>query len=123
MTKHLLLTTMLVASLGAAACKSAGMGPETRADIQARMQSAQGPIQACYAAALKENRRIKGTLSLRLTAEASTGQFKNITVLRDEPNSKAVRTCVLEEIGKLKLEKPTSSAVQIDQAIRFAPNN
>jgi hypothetical protein len=123
MTRLEIIPTLLLAALTLAACKSAGMGAETRTDIAAQMKTAEGPIQACYAEALKKNRRIKGTLSLRLTAEASTGQFKNINVLRDEPGDMAVRQCVLAEIGKLKLAKPTSSSVQIDQPIRFAPNN
>jgi hypothetical protein len=117
------LSLLLLALLALAACKKSGTGPETRADIAAQMKKAEGPIQACYAEALKQNRRIKGRFSIRLVAEASTGQFKNINVLRDEPNDPAVRKCILEEIGKLKLDKPTGSSVQIDQPILFAPNN
>jgi hypothetical protein len=123
MTRLEIIPTLLVAALALTACKSAGMGAETRADITAQMKTAEGPIQECYAAALKQNRRIKGRFSIRLIAEANTGQFKNINVLRDEPNDPAVRKCVLEEIGKLKLAKPTGSSVQIDQPILFAPNN
>lgn len=127
MTRSITSLALLAAALAVlptlGACKSAGTGAETRADIAAQMKLAESPIQACYAEALKKNRRIKGTLSLRLTAEASTGQFKNINVLRDEPGDTAVRQCVLAEIGKLKLSKPTSSSVQIDQPIRFAPSN
>ncbi len=109
--------------LALAACKSAGMGPETRADIIAQMKLAEDPIQACYAEALKQNRKLKGRISLRLVAEASTGQFKNISVLRDEPGDGEVTRCVVAEIGKLKLSKPTSSHLQIDQAINLMPNN
>ena len=115
------LTLLLTVAL--AACKSAGMGPETRADIAAQMKLAEAPIQACYADALKENRRLKGRISLRLVAEASTGQFKNISVLRDEPLDPALTVCVVAELGKLKLSKPTSSAVQIDQPILLMPSN
>ena len=115
------LTLLLTVAL--AACKSAGMGPETRADIAAQMKLAEPPIQACYASALQQNRRLKGRISLRLVAEASTGQFKNITVLRDEPRDPTITQCVVAEIGKLKLSKPTSSSVQIDQPILLMPNN
>jgi hypothetical protein len=119
--KSLLLALALALAL--AACKSAGMGPETRADIAAQMKLAEEPIQACYADVLQNNRRVKGTISLRLVAEANTGQFKNISVLRDEPRHPAVTQCVVTEIGKLKLSNPTGSAVQIDQPIRLMPSN
>jgi hypothetical protein len=109
--------------LALAACKSAGMGPETRADIAAQMKLAEAPIQECYAGALKQNRRIKGRISLRLFAEANTGQFKNISVLRDEPKDPAITRCVVGEIGKLKLSKPPGSSVQIDQPILLMPSN
>lgn len=117
---------VLCLSLGAGmvtGCKSAGMGAETRADITAQMKAAEDPIQQCYADALKQNRRLKGRISLRLVAEANTGQFKNISVLRDEPGEPAITKCVVAEIGKLKLSKPASSQVQIDQAINLMPNN
>jgi len=118
------LPSLLLAGAAAlAGCKSAGMGPETRADIAAQLKLAEDPIQACYAKALQKNRRAKGVISLRFIAEASTGQFKSINVLRDEPREPAITQCVVAEIGKLKLSKPTSSAVLIDQPIRLTPNN
>jgi hypothetical protein len=117
-----LAAALLSAAALVAGCKSAGMGAETRADIAAQMRTAEGPIQACYASALKRNRRIQGRMSVRMVAEASTGQLKGFTVLRDEPGDQAVRECVLAELGKLKLAKPTKASVQIDQPILFAPN-
>lgn len=111
------------AVLLAGGCKSAGMGTETRTDIASQMQAAQGPIQDCYAAALKSNRKIKGMMTLEFVAEASTGQFKNIIVRRDETNDPALRQCVLGEVGKLKLAKATSSNLQINYPLRFAPNH
>ena len=118
-----LLVLCLSLCLAVAGCKGAGMGPETRADITAQMKTAEDPIQACYADVLKKNRRVKGRISLRLVAEANSGQFKNISVLRDEPGEPEITKCVVAEIGKLKLSKPTSSQVQIDQAINLMPNN
>ncbi|MGE0550446.1 MAG: AgmX/PglI C-terminal domain-containing protein [Kofleriaceae bacterium] len=104
-------------------CGGAGMGAATRADIQARMQSAQPPIQACYAEALKTNRRLKGMVTIELVAEASTGQFKDVIFRRDELNDPTVRQCILAEVSKLKLEKPTSAKVSINYPFRFMPNN
>jgi hypothetical protein len=123
MTRLSIITVFLAGALALGACKSAGMGPETRADIAAQLKTAEAPIQACYAEALKKNRRSKGVISLRFVAEASTGQFKNINILRDEPGNPDITKCVVEEIGKLKLSKPTSSQVLIDQPIRLMPNN
>jgi len=120
---RLSIMTLLLAGAALAACKSAGMGPETRADITAQLKTAEGPIQSCYSEALKKNRRAKGVISLRFIAEASTGQFKSINVLRDEPADPAITQCVVAEVGKLKLSKPTSSSVMIDQPIRLLPNN
>jgi hypothetical protein len=117
------LALSLGLALPLAACKSAGMGPETRADIAAQMKLAEAPIQECYAGALQKNRRTKGRISLRLFAEANTGQFKNISVLRDEPKNPAITQCVVGEIGKLKLSKPTGTSVQIDQPILLMPSN
>lgn len=120
-SKYILIAS--AAALLGTGCKSAGMGAETRADITATMQNAQEPLQACYAAALKSNRRLKGMITLEFVAEASTGQFKNVIVRRDEVADPAVRSCILEEVGKLKLAKATSSNLQINYPLRFAPAN
>lgn len=122
MTRTIFMTLSLALSIAGAACSS-GVGPGTRTDIQEQMRTAEGPIQTCFQRELAANRRIRGTLSLRLTAEGGTGQFKNITVLRDEPRSNEVTQCVIAEIGKLKLAKPTKSSIQIDQPIRFGFSN
>lgn len=117
------ISTLLLAGAALAGCKSAGMGAETRADITAQMKLAEEPIQACYAEVLKTNRRVRGRLSVQLVAEASTGQFKNISVLRDEPKDPELTRCVVAELGKLKLSKPTKAAVQINQPILLMPSN
>jgi hypothetical protein len=118
-----LLAVLLAGAAALPGCKSAGMGAETRADIAAQMKTAEEPIQACYADALKKNRKAKGVISLQFVAEAKTGQFKSINVLRDEPRDPAITQCVVAEVGKLKLSKPTSAQVQINQPIRLMPNN
>jgi hypothetical protein len=118
------ITTILAGALVAlGACKGAGMGPETRADIIATMKTAEAPIQACYAEALKKDRKKKGRIFLRMVAEAGTGQLKDVNVLRDEPQDPAITQCVVAEIGKLKLGKPTKTAQLIDQTVNLAPSN
>jgi hypothetical protein len=106
-----------------AGCGGTGLGAETRADITARMTSAQSPIEACYEAALKNNRKLQGMMVLSFVAAPKTGEFQEITVVRDELNDPGVRTCVIGEIAKLKLDKPQGSRVSINYPIRFAPRN
>jgi hypothetical protein len=105
-----------------AAC-GASQSPELRADIQARMQSAQPAISACYGEALKTNGKLQGVMSLQLIAEPQTGQFKNIIVQRDELQNDQIRQCVVAEVGRLRLAKPVSTSTSFTYPLRFAPNN
>jgi hypothetical protein len=113
----------LVATLAVAAgCAGTGMGADTRADITAQMTNAQQPIEGCYQAALKTNRRLQGVMVLAFVAAPDTGQFQEIVVTRDELDDPGVRSCVVEAVGKLKLARPQASRVAISYPIRFAPN-
>jgi hypothetical protein len=107
----------------AAGCGGTGLGAETRADITARMATAQQPLESCYQTALKQNRKLQGMMVLSFVAAPSTGEFRDITIVRDELNDPSVRKCVIDEVSKLKLEKPQGSRVSISYPIRFAPNN
>lgn len=117
-------TAALGAALGAtlAACGGTGLGSDTRADITARMTSVQRPLAACYHAGLQTNRKLAGMMVVSFVAAPQTGQFQEITVTHDEIQDPGVRKCVLDEIGKLKLEKPQSARVSINYPIHFAPN-
>lgn len=103
-------------------CGGTGLGAATRADISARMATAQQPLASCYHAALQKNRKLRGMMVLTFVAAPKTGEFQDITITRDELGDPAVRTCVISEVGKLKLEKPQSSRVSVNYPIRFAPN-
>ena len=46
-----------------------------------------------------------------------------LVMLTMSPALSTITKCVVAEIGKLKLSKPTKSQVQIDQAINLMPNN
>ena len=116
------LALVLVSALGATACGGTGLGADTRADITARMTSAQQPIAACYHAGLAANRKLAGTMVVSFVAAPQTGQFQEIAVTHDELRDPGVRKCVLDEIAKLKLEKPQSARVSVRYPIRFAPN-
>jgi hypothetical protein len=124
MIARVVLAAGALAVTGAVAgCGGTGMGAETRADITARMTSAQQPLESCYQAALKTNRKLKGMLVLAFVAAPDTGQFQELSVTHDELNDPGMRKCVLDEIGKLKLEKPQASRVSISYPLRFAPSN
>ena len=110
-------------AVAAAGCGGTGMGAETRADIAARMATVQQPLASCYHAALQHNRKLQGMMVLSFAAAPQTGQFQEITIVRDELNDAEVRKCVIDEVGKLKLEKPQGSRVAINYPIHFAPNN
>jgi hypothetical protein len=106
-----------------AGCSRTGTGAGVRADITARMQSIQSPIQQCYATALQANRRLKGMMVVNFRAAASTGQFDQITNGRDEPADDTHRRCVIEQVSQLKLQTPQRTAVTVAYPLRFAPSN
>jgi len=106
----------------AAGCGGTGLGADTRADITARMTMAQQPLESCYQAALKTNRKLQGMIVLAFVAAPQTGQFQEITVTHYELGDPGVRKCVIDEVGKLTLEKPQASRVSISYPIHFAPN-
>ena len=116
------LAIWLGAAICAAGCGGTGLGADTRADITARMTSAQHPFAACYHAGLKTNRKLTGTMVIVFAAAPDTGQFQDIQVTRDELGDPLVRQCVIEEVGKLKLAKPQATRLSISYPIHFAPN-
>src|SRR6266403_284660 len=101
MSKHIVVPLVLLCG-----CPSAGMTPEIHADIAARLQSAQTPIATCYQHALTTNRKLRGMMIVQLATAADTGQFSEITLRRDEIQDPAMKFCVINELAKLKLEKP-----------------
>lgn len=121
MSKAQVLFAALLSVGAAAGCGGSGMGAKVRADVTARMQIAEPSITSCYGSALQRNRKLRGMLVLSITAEAKTGQFKNVNVTRDELGDTELRKCVLDEVGKQKLEKPQSTNITFAYPLRFAP--
>ncbi|MBL8624534.1 MAG: AgmX/PglI C-terminal domain-containing protein [Myxococcales bacterium] len=115
------LSLCLVAASLAAACSRTGTGAGVRTDITARMQSAQAPIQQCYADALQRNRKLRGMMVVMFRAAADSGQFGDLTVARDEPGDPTLRQCVLGEVGKLKLQTPQRTSIEVSYPINFQP--
>jgi hypothetical protein len=116
-----LVAAVGVASFGAAGCSKNGMGAEVRTDITSRMETVEADVTSCYAAALKKSRKVRGMMILSITAAADTGEFKNITVTRDELGDPEMKTCVVEEVAKLKLEKPQKTNTTFSYPLRFEP--
>jgi hypothetical protein len=117
------LVTSLTIAAALAGCSKAGMGAGVRTDITARMATISAPVQMCYAVALERNRKLKGMMVLSFRAAPSTGQFDQITIVRDEVGDPQVKSCVVEAVSKLKLEKPQSTAVSVNYPIEFLPSN
>jgi hypothetical protein len=110
-------------ALVAAACGATGLGSAVREDIGARMATTRDPLAACYKERLAKNRRLRGTVVVAVTAEAKTGQFKNVQIRRDDPGDPGLNDCIVAEVGKLKLEKPTSTQVSFEYPIEFMPTD
>lgn len=121
MSKLVLLAALAVPLLTTAACSKNGMGAEVRTDVTTRMETAQPSFTTCYADALKRSRKIAGMLVLSITAAADTGEFKNITVSRDELRDAEMKKCVIDEVAKLKLEKPQKTNITFSYPLRFDP--
>ncbi|MBX3157312.1 MAG: AgmX/PglI C-terminal domain-containing protein [Deltaproteobacteria bacterium] len=116
MTK-LTLFAVAAASL-AAACKTGS--PQQRTDIANAMATTRDGLNGCYEMALARNRRTPGGfVTVEFVAEAQTGRFKNVLIRRDEVNDPAVRMCVIQAVGSLKMAKPPDSNVTIAYAFRF----
>lgn len=120
----LLVATLITASVSlVAGCSKVGSGPAVRNDITARMQSASGPISSCYSEALRRNRKLAGMMMLSFVAEPGTGKFTRIDVARDEIGDTPLRQCVLAEVGRLALETPQKTNVDVRYPIQFTPSN
>ena len=119
MNKLILIALVLSVS----ACAKKGMTPEVRNEIGAKLASTQTPIQQCYQRALTTNRKLRGMVVAQ-AAISPQGQFGEVMLRRDEPADPVLRFCVVSEIAKLKLDKPTGSRVELESIpIKFEWNN
>jgi hypothetical protein len=116
--KTLMLVVLLVAG---AACAGTGLGDAARNDITARMQTVRDPIAACYETRLKANRRLAGTVEVSVVAEAKTGQFTSVRIERDDLGDPDLNDCIVAEVKKLKLDKPTKTQLTFRYPLHFAP--
>lgn len=120
-TSMLLSVGLLVVVGAAAGCGNTGTGQAVRDDITLQMTQARSPIAKCYETALQKNRKLRGMIQLHAMAEAKTGKFINVAIDRNELPDDALATCVIAEVSKLKLAKPTKSKVAISYPLEFTP--
>ena len=107
------LTLLIAVAALTAACAKKGMTPEVRNEISTKLASTQTPIQQCYQRQLTTNRKLRGMVVAQ-AAISPEGQFGEVSLRRDEPADPVLRFCVVQEIAKLKLEKPTGERVVLD---------
>jgi hypothetical protein len=105
--------TMIVIAASLAGCAKKGMTPEVRSEISAKLASTQTPIQQCYQRQLATNRKLRGMVVAQ-AAIGPDGQFGEVTLRRDEPADPVLRFCVVQEIAKLKLDKPMGQRVVLE---------
>lgn len=118
MNKQLLMVAVVA---GLAGCKSGN--PNLRNEIGAKIASTQPAIQKCYQNILYTNRKVRGMMVLQMAANAE-GQFIDVNTLRDEPANPVLRYCVVQELGKLRLDKPPGKRVEITSVpVRFDWSN
>lgn len=121
MSKLILATFIAAAAL--AGCAKKGMGPEVRSEISAKLATTQEPMQKCYARLLTTQRKLRGMVVVQ-AAILPDGQFSEVTLRRDEPQDPVLRFCVVQEIAKLKLDKPPGQRIQLDSVpIKFEWSN
>jgi hypothetical protein len=112
---------LLALVCGVAACKSGN--PNLKNDVGAKIASAQPGIQKCYQNVLYTSRKTRGMMVLQMAANAE-GQFVDISTRRDEPANPVLRFCVVQELAKLRLDKPPGKRVDIESVpIKFEWSN
>lgn len=121
MNKAMAIALVLSMAAAGAACSKNGMGKEVRADVTSQMETSQPDFTSCYGDALKRSRKVRGMLVLSITAAADSGEFKNITVTRDELNDPEMKKCVIDKVAELKLEKPQKTNITFSYPLRFSP--
>jgi hypothetical protein len=115
MSNQLVTSSVLACSIALAVGGCAtGADPKIRAELSAKLASAQAPIQACYQKSLTTNRKLRGMYVVQLAANAETGQFGEITLRRDEPADPVLRFCVISELAKLRLDQPPGKRIEVD---------
>ncbi|HUS32243.1 MAG TPA: AgmX/PglI C-terminal domain-containing protein [Kofleriaceae bacterium] len=108
--------TLIIAALtlaSVAACAKKGMSPAVRSEIETKLAATQKPIEECYQRQLTVNRKLQGMV-VATAAIQPDGTFSEVTLRRDEPQDPVLKFCVVQEIAKIKLDKPMGERVVLD---------
>ena len=119
--RHLLLAALLIAGTGCSLI-TVQQEPFPALEVRADRPPAAPPRVVLTASSITIGEKVQfATGSAEILPVSQTGQFQEITVTHDELRDPGVRRCVIDELAKLKLEKPQSARVSISYPIHFAP--
>ena len=113
MNKTTIVIAAVVLSSGLAACAKPGMSPAVRTEITTKLQATQTPIQECYQRQLTVNRKLQGMVVAQAAIQPD-GSFSEVTLRRDEPADPVLKFCVVQELAKIKLDKPMGERVVLE---------
>lgn len=111
------LGALILFTLGG--CAATGLGDGPRQDVTARMATIQQPVQGCYEAALKRNRKLKGLMTVAFDTAPDSGKFTNVKVVRNDLPDPELEVCVKEQVGGLALAAPTKTKIGVEYPFNF----
>jgi hypothetical protein len=101
MNKSFVLLSLLAAGTSMA-CQFHARGPDDfRKDTRALLETREPKIRDCYEDVLKKDKKAHGEVVVRFVIEKKTGDFKDIQVAGDAPDS--LKKCVAKAIEGLHL--------------------
>jgi hypothetical protein len=115
MTKSFVLIGFALAAFG---CSGAIRTAEPyRDDVAKVLESKNGDVTACYNEALKANKELAGTVTVKFTVEMKTGAFKDIKT--DGPPE--LGTCVSNALNGLVLDPGDANNGDATFTYQFTP--
>jgi hypothetical protein len=111
------LGALLLLTLGG--CAATGLGDGPRQDVTARMATIQQPVQGCYEAALKRNRKLKGLMTVAFDTAPDSGKFTNVKVVRNDLPDPELEACVKEQVSSLALATPAKTKIGVEYPFNF----
>ena len=118
MTKSFALIGFVLLAAGSAACSGAIRTAEPyRDDVAKVLESKNGDVTACYNEALKNNKDLAGTVTVKFAVEMKTGTFKDIQA--DGPAE--LSTCVSNALNGLVLTPGDANNGDATFVYQFTP--
>ncbi len=120
MTKSFALIGFALAAYVAAAAGCAGAirtSEPYRDDVAKVLEAKNGDVTACYNEALKANKELTGTVTVKFTVEMKTGAFKDITT----EGPPELGTCVSNALNGLVLTPGDANNGDATFTYQFTP--